>query len=67
MLDASFLVSEKAQIKGYEFKSEYIQNGTAPKEIIFIKEGNCSYNIRGADIPLDAFSGVITSSLKLCF
>ena len=67
MLEASFLVSEKSEIKGYEFKTEYIKNGTAPKEIIFIKKGSCSYNVRGSDIPLDAFGGVITSSLKLCF
>ena len=66
LIDKSFLISEKAATKGYEFKAIHDNNKTN-KEIITLAKGNCSNSIRGAETLIPAFPGTIINTLKLCY
>lgn len=68
IIKASFKVGEAQNYKGYEFKSIYSEDETEKlsKEIIIIKEGNCSSSYIGSEVFIPAFPGTISSSFKLC-
>jgi len=66
ILEASFPASQNNAIKGYEFNSIYTLS-EEKKDILNIKEGNCSRSSKGAEILTSSTPGTISSSLKLCY
>ncbi len=66
IIEESFLIDEKASIKGYEFKSIYTDKDIE-EEIISLSKGNCSASVRGSELLLPALPGIISNTLKLCY
>jgi hypothetical protein len=65
LINAGFLVSDEAEIKGYEFKSIYTTNSTQ-SVVLEMAKGNCSNSIIGSEVLIPEFPGTISNSLSLC-
>lgn len=65
ILDASFLVSEEGEIKGYEFVSLYSTENK--KALLNVSKGNCFGTVRGAEMPVYSSGGSISNILKICY
>ncbi len=66
IIETSFLIEEKASIKGYEFNSIYTDKNIE-EEIISLSKGNCSTSIRGSELLIPSLPGTISNELKLCY
>ena len=62
LINSSFLISQEASTKGYEFKAIDSNN----KESLSLTKGNCTGSITSSEILPPGFPGTISVSLKLC-
>lgn len=68
MLDASLLNGNNPSIKGYQFNMIYSRNITkTEKSLVKIDKGVCNSTMTGALNVLPEGSGIITSTIKVCF
>lgn len=68
MLDASLLNGNNPSIKGYQFTMIYSRNVTGTeKQIMNITKGVCNGTMTGAPNLLPQGSGIVTSTIKVCF
>jgi hypothetical protein len=68
ILDASLLNGNNPSIKGYQFTMIYSRNATrTEKQLMNITKGVCNKTMTGALNVLPASSGIVSSTIKVCF